>query len=62
MTHVWQWNGGGATPLGLIEGIADFIRMKAGYESTSSPVRLGEGDRGTKDTVLQPGFLGIAMV
>ncbi|KAJ6815218.1 uncharacterized protein M6B38_135820 [Iris pallida] len=31
MTHVWQWNGKGATPSGLIEGIADYVRLKAGY-------------------------------
>ncbi|KAK1323892.1 hypothetical protein QJS10_CPA02g00375 [Acorus calamus] len=31
MTHVWQWNGGGNTPGGLIEGIADFVRLKAGF-------------------------------
>ena len=31
MVHVWQWNGKGKAPGGLIEGIADFIRLKAGY-------------------------------
>ena len=30
MVHVWQWNGHGTAPGGLIEGIADFVRLKAG--------------------------------
>ncbi|EOY18815.1 Uncharacterized protein TCM_043303 [Theobroma cacao] len=29
--HVEQWNGNGQTLGGLIEGIADYIRLKAGY-------------------------------
>ncbi|KAI4342030.1 hypothetical protein MLD38_026692 [Melastoma candidum] len=44
MTHVWQWNGNGQTPGGLIEGIADFVRLKAGY-APSHWVKPGEGDR-----------------
>ncbi|KAH6833225.1 Plant basic secretory protein family protein [Perilla frutescens var. hirtella] len=44
MTHVWQWNGNGQAPGGLIEGIADFVRLKAGYVP-SHWVRSGEGDR-----------------
>lgn len=31
MAHVMQWNGNGQAPSGLIEGMADFVRMKAGY-------------------------------
>lgn len=30
MVHCWQGNGGGEAPSGLIEGIADFVRLKAG--------------------------------
>ncbi|KAL8712012.1 MAG: hypothetical protein Q9220_003708 [cf. Caloplaca sp. 1 TL-2023] len=30
MVHGWQWDGEGTTPGGLIEGIADFVRLKAG--------------------------------
>ncbi|KAL2049620.1 hypothetical protein ABVK25_010080 [Lepraria finkii] len=30
MVHCWQWNGIGTAPGGLIEGIADFVRLKAG--------------------------------
>ncbi|XP_059644224.1 uncharacterized protein LOC132285988 [Cornus florida] len=44
MTHVWQWNGNGQTPGGLIEGIADFVRLKAGY-APSHWVQPGQGDR-----------------
>ncbi|KAI8532732.1 hypothetical protein RHMOL_Rhmol11G0236400 [Rhododendron molle] len=31
VVHSWQWNGNGQAPLGLIDGIADFMRLKAGY-------------------------------
>ncbi|KAI4375558.1 hypothetical protein MLD38_013413 [Melastoma candidum] len=44
MTHVWQWDGNGATPTGLIEGIADYVRLKAGYVP-SHWVKAGAGDR-----------------
>ncbi|KAL8700267.1 MAG: hypothetical protein Q9201_005538 [Fulgogasparrea decipioides] len=30
MVHCWQWNACGSAPGGLIEGIADFVRLKAG--------------------------------
>ena len=30
MVHCWQWNAVGTAPIGLIEGIADFVRLKAG--------------------------------
>ena len=30
MVHVWQWDGRGAAPGGLIEGVADFVRLRAG--------------------------------
>ncbi|XP_059448252.1 uncharacterized protein LOC132179535 [Corylus avellana] len=44
MTHVWQWNGNGLAPGGLIEGIADFVRLKAGY-APSHWVQPGKGDK-----------------
>ncbi|XP_028797059.1 uncharacterized protein LOC114752489 [Neltuma alba] len=28
MTHIWQWNGNGQANRGLIEGIADYVRLK----------------------------------
>lgn len=31
MVHCWQWNALGSAPGGLIEGIADWVRLKAGY-------------------------------
>ena len=44
-THIWQWNGNGqSTPGGLIEGIADYVRLKAGY-APSHWVKPGQGDR-----------------
>lgn len=30
MVHCWQWNANGTAPGGLIEGIADFLRLNAG--------------------------------
>ena len=44
MTHVWQWNGNGQAPGGLIEGIADFVRLKANY-APSHWVKPGQGQR-----------------
>ena len=44
MVHIWQWNGGGRAPGGLIEGIADFVRLRAGY-APSHWVQPGRGDR-----------------
>ncbi|ONI00797.1 hypothetical protein PRUPE_6G105600 [Prunus persica] len=44
MTHVWQWNGNGGAPSGLIEGIADFVRLKAGY-TPDHWVKNGEDNR-----------------
>ena len=32
MVHAWQWNAFGSAPGGLIEGIADFVRLKAGLD------------------------------
>lgn len=44
MTHVWQWTGHGIAPAGLINGIADYVRLKAGYASKGWP-RRGSGSR-----------------
>ncbi|XP_061373900.1 uncharacterized protein LOC133316194 [Gastrolobium bilobum] len=44
MTHVWQWNGNNQAPGGLIEGIADFVRLKANY-APSHWVKPGQGQR-----------------
>ncbi|KAI3913044.1 hypothetical protein MKW92_038746 [Papaver armeniacum] len=43
-THIWQWNGNGNAPGGLIEGIADYVRLKANY-APSHWVKPGGGDR-----------------
>ncbi|XP_050260457.1 uncharacterized protein LOC126705472 [Quercus robur] len=43
-THIWQWNGNGQnTPGGLIEGIADYVRLKAGF-APSHWVQPGQGN------------------
>lgn len=44
VVHSWQWNGAGRAPGGLIEGIADYVRLKAGY-APSHWVGPGRGDR-----------------
>ncbi|KAI9831776.1 MAG: hypothetical protein M1819_004673 [Sarea resinae] len=31
MVHCWQWNASGTAPGGLIEGIADWIRLRSGF-------------------------------
>jgi hypothetical protein len=33
MVHCWQHSGFGKAPQGLIEGVADWVRLKAGYAS-----------------------------
>lgn len=44
MVHVWQWNGQRLAPGGLIEGIADYVRLKANY-APSHWVKPGEGKK-----------------
>ncbi|XP_050210400.1 uncharacterized protein LOC126660777 [Mercurialis annua] len=44
MTHIWQWNGNGQAPGGLIEGIADYVRLKANY-APSHWVQPGQGTK-----------------
>ncbi|CAN6282644.1 unnamed protein product [Urochloa humidicola] len=43
-THVWQWDGQGQANGGLIEGIADYVRLKAGY-APGHWKQPGQGDR-----------------
>ncbi|XVF45054.1 hypothetical protein PTKIN_Ptkin02bG0174900 [Pterospermum kingtungense] len=42
MAHIWQWNGNGQAPGELIDGIADFVRLKANY-IPSHWVQPGQG-------------------
>ncbi|CAF1957336.1 unnamed protein product [Brassica oleracea var. botrytis] len=44
VVHSWQWNGAGQAPSGLVEEIADYVRMKEGY-AASHWVGPGQGDR-----------------
>jgi len=44
MVHVWQWDGNGGVPGGLVEGIADYVRLKANY-APSHWVKPGEGQK-----------------
>ncbi|KAI8532726.1 hypothetical protein RHMOL_Rhmol11G0235900 [Rhododendron molle] len=53
VVHSWQWNGNGQAPVGLIEGIADFVRLKAGYaENWSQPGSGNKWDEGYQVTAL----------
>ena len=42
MVHAWQWNGKGRAPGGLIEGIADFVRLKANLQPPHWKREIGE--------------------
>lgn len=46
MTHVWQWFGTNEAPApgGLTEGIADYVRLTAGYPAAHW-VKPGQGDK-----------------
>ncbi|KAK4437936.1 Basic secretory protease [Sesamum alatum] len=44
MTHVFQWNGEGNTPVGLVEGIADYMILKSGYYPPGF-AKPGQGER-----------------
>ncbi|XP_023768546.1 uncharacterized protein LOC111917119 [Lactuca sativa] len=44
MTHVFQWNGEGQTPEGLVEGVADYTKLRANYVS-SDFAKPGDGDK-----------------
>ena len=51
MVHCWQWNGLGTSPGGLIEGIADFVRLKAGLSPPHWKKEAGgEWDAGYQHT------------
>ncbi|GJZ69652.1 hypothetical protein Tco_0633202 [Tanacetum coccineum] len=44
MTHVFQWNGEGRAPSGLMEGVADYTKLKAGYAQDQGFAKPGQGD------------------
>ena len=44
MVHCWQWNALGTAPGGLIEGIADFVRLKAGLSPPHWKKKKSGGD------------------
>ncbi|KAL8872698.1 MAG: hypothetical protein Q9174_001716 [Haloplaca sp. 1 TL-2023] len=51
MVHCWQWNGKGSAPGGFIEGIADFVRLRAGLAPPHwKRQRVGRWDAGYQNT------------
>ncbi|KAK6159296.1 hypothetical protein DH2020_006610 [Rehmannia glutinosa] len=44
MTHVFQWNGEGRAPVGLIEGMADYMILKSNYYPIGF-AKPGEGNK-----------------
>ncbi|XP_047331903.1 uncharacterized protein LOC124935516 [Impatiens glandulifera] len=44
MTHVWQWDGAGKAPVGLVEGVADYTILKANYYPPAF-AKPGTGDK-----------------
>ncbi|KAI9718584.1 MAG: hypothetical protein M1812_004035 [Candelaria pacifica] len=51
MVHAWQWNAFGTAPGGLIEGIADWVRLHAGYAPPHwTKERGGDWDAGYQHT------------
>ncbi|KAI6678049.1 hypothetical protein NL676_038845 [Syzygium grande] len=45
MTHVWQWDRAGQAPDRLIEGIADFMRLRNGFVAElNKKMKTGYGD------------------
>ncbi|KAH6833153.1 hypothetical protein C2S53_008096 [Perilla frutescens var. hirtella] len=44
MTHVFQWNGEGTTPVGLVEGVADYMILVSNYYPPGF-AKPGTGDR-----------------
>ncbi|KAI4365453.1 hypothetical protein MLD38_021438 [Melastoma candidum] len=55
-THVWQWTGNGRAPAGLVNGIADYVRLKAGWRSRTWPKR-GSGQRWNEGYAVTAYFL-----
>ncbi|KAK1426330.1 hypothetical protein QVD17_15001 [Tagetes erecta] len=44
MTHAFQWDGEGRAPIGLLEGVAEYTKLKANYPQPGF-AKPGEGDR-----------------
>ncbi|CAN0880948.1 hypothetical protein LINGRAHAP2_LOCUS13944 [Linum grandiflorum] len=42
---IWQWNGDGKAPRGLVTGIAHYVRLQARYGTVEKKVRPGDGNR-----------------
>ncbi|KAI4371979.1 hypothetical protein MLD38_010267 [Melastoma candidum] len=55
-TRVWQWTGDGRAPAGLVNGIADYVRLKAGWRSRTWPKR-GSGQRWNEGYAITAYFL-----
>ena len=62
MVHCWQWNARGTCPGGLIEGIADYVRLKAGLgpphwkRPTKKKAKDGEPESDGRDDKWDAGY------
>ncbi|CAN0914895.1 Basic secretory protease (Fragments) [Linum grandiflorum] len=57
VASILEWNGNGEAPAGLTSGIADYVRMKAGY-GRSVWVGVGQGQRWNSGYDVTAKFLG----
>ncbi|KAK9667160.1 hypothetical protein RND81_14G237500 [Saponaria officinalis] len=57
LTHVWQWTGMGRAPKGLLEGIADYVKIKAGYADEKYGKKQGDGERWDEGAEITAYFL-----
>ncbi|KAL2460297.1 Plant basic secretory protein (BSP) family protein [Abeliophyllum distichum] len=44
MTHVFQWNGAGSAPVGLVEGVADYMILTSNYYPAGF-AKPGQGEK-----------------
>lgn len=52
VAHVWQWSGEGSAPVGLLDGIADYVVLKAGLGTWAKPGKGTRWDQGYDATAL----------
>ncbi|KAL9231711.1 hypothetical protein vseg_006903 [Gypsophila vaccaria] len=56
-THIWQWTGSGRAPKALLEGIADYVKIKAGYPDEKYGKKPGDGEAWDQGSEITAYFL-----